>query len=67
MMPDLSCCHPRVSGKALSMVQKENGSGSLGLTEPFTAISLNIAIFAGFSRPKIGFVKIIPAFISRGR
>jgi hypothetical protein len=33
MMPDLSCRHPRVSGKALS--QKENGSGSLGLTEPF--------------------------------
>jgi hypothetical protein len=35
MMPDLSCRHPRVSGKALSMGTKRKRSGSLGLTEPF--------------------------------
>ncbi|MER9348002.1 hypothetical protein [Mesorhizobium sp. M0227] len=60
MMPDLSCCRPRVSGKALSMVQKENGSGSLGLTEPFHRNFPEYSNLRGFFTPKNRFCKNHP-------
>ncbi|WP_146606014.1 hypothetical protein [Mesorhizobium kowhaii] len=57
MMPDLSCRHPRVSGKALSMGTKRKRSDSLGLTEPFHRNFLEYSNLRGFFTPKKRFCK----------
>jgi len=58
MMPDLSCRHPRVSGKALSMGTKRKRSASLGLTEPFHRNFAEYSNLRGFFTPKNQILKI---------
>ncbi|WP_206525231.1 hypothetical protein, partial [Mesorhizobium sp. M7A.F.Ca.CA.003.01.2.1] len=58
---------PRIGESLVDGYKKKTGPAASSLRNRFTAISLNIAMSAGFSRPKIGFAKIIPVFISPGR
>jgi hypothetical protein len=62
MMPDLSCRHPRVSGKALVDGTKRKRSGSLGLTEPSHHNFPEYSNLRGFFTLKMRFGKIIRYF-----
>ncbi|CAN7392953.1 hypothetical protein LJR246_002405 [Mesorhizobium sp. LjRoot246] len=62
MMPAFPAATPAYRGKPCRWVQKENGSGSLGLTEPFHRNFPEYSNLHGFFTPKNRFFKNLPLF-----